>query len=631
MGLMQRIYGRFENWLSPFDTPGDVQPPSALVPFIWHYVRQARSPFLLMLVVGGLAPLVDAGLFYFVGRIVDMLNANDAERSWAGLMASSGGELLAMLLVVVVGRTLVLFLSALVDEQTIAPGFYNMVRWQVHRHVSNQSYQFFQNDLAGSIGAKVWQSGQATGDLLESLIAVVWFMVIYTGATLWMTAALDVRIAGLVIVWIAGFCFLAWWYLPRIRKQSEAAAEAGAAVSGRIVDDYANVETLKLFAADDQHLRVVFGRYFDAYLRFTRSLTAVRTALNLLSGVMIVAIGYLAINLWIDRVVTVGDVAFTLGLVLRLNALLIRLMSQLNSILRTLGLLENAQELVARPLTVTDRPEAAALDVPAGEIRLENVGFAYRKDMPVLRGIDLVIRPGEKIGLIGPSGSGKTTLINLILRLFDLKCGRILIDGQDIAGVSQFSLRTQIGVVTQNTELLHRSIRANIKLAKPSATDEQMIAAAKRAEADDFIVGLVDDQGRRDYHAHAGERGVQLSGGQRQRIAITRVFLKDAPIVILDEATSALDSEVEAAIQENLHALMDGKTVIAIAHRLSTISHLDRLVVLADGKIAEQGTHDQLVAAGGIYARLWARQSGGMLPREKAKGVKMPASEARES
>lgn len=610
---MQRIFRAFEGWIRPFEVSIDLAPPNSILPFIWHYVRQAKGPFILMLVLGGLAPLIDAALFYFVGRIVDILNASASDRSWSNLRAEFGGELIFILIVVVGGRTLILFLSALVDEQTIAPGFYNLVRWQVHSHISRQSYQFFLNDLAGSLASKVWQSGQSTGDLVESLIAVVWFMLIYTAATLWMTASLDFRLSGLICLWIVGFVLLAWRFLPLIRRQSEAAAEAGTVVSGRIVDDYSNIETLKLFAADgnDRYIHTAFDRYYQAYLIFTRSLTAVRTSLNLLSGLMIVAIGYLSIDLWVDNVISVGAVAFTLGLVLRLNALLIRFMSQLNSMLRTLGLLENSQRLVSQPVALVDQPSAAALHVQSGDIQVKNLRFGYRKDAAVLDCIDLHIRPGERVGLLGASGSGKTTLINLILRLFDLQEGKIMIDGQDIAQVSQDSLRSQIGVVTQNTALLHRSIRANIKLAKPTATEEEMVAAARRAEAHEFIVTLVDDKGRRGYDAHVGERGVKLSGGQRQRIAITRVFLKNAPIVVLDEATSALDSEIESAIQQNLLSLMEGKTVIAIAHRLSTISHLDRLIVLANGRIAEEGTHEQLLAARGIYAKLWGRQSGG--------------------
>ncbi|MBB2971244.1 ABC transporter ATP-binding protein [Mesorhizobium sp. RMAD-H1] len=613
---MNAIYGLFERWIDPFRKTDNLRPPDTTVRFLWHYGRQAKGPLALALIAGGLSPLVEAGLFYFMGRLVDLLN-QASDKSWHGLLAEAGPELAFMAVTVLVVRLVVTAINTLLDDQTLSPGFYNLIRWQANAHVLRQSYAFFQNDFAGRIATKVWQAGQAAGDLMISFIQVVWFMLIYSVTTLALVGSLDWRLAAAVVLWIVIFAFIARHYVPMIRKRAEATAEAGSMINGRIVDSYSNIQTIKLNTADadETYLRDGFDRYIGALLPLYRSLTGVRVALTALSGLMIVTVAVLAIDLWTKGVVTVGEVSFTLGLVLRLNMLLGRLMMQLNGMLRQLGLIENSMRLVSAPLGLEDRPGAKPLEVTKGAIEVRHVTFHYGKEGGVLDDISLSIRGGERVGLVGHSGAGKTTLINLILRLFDVEKGRILIDGQDIRDVTQVSLRQAFAVVSQETALLHRSLKDNIMIARGDATEEEVLAAAHQAEADEFIARLEDFKGRKAFDAFVGERGVKLSGGQRQRIAIARAILKNAPILILDEATSALDSEVEAAIQENLYHLMEGKTVIAIAHRLSTIAQLDRLVVMDQGRIVEEGTHEELLARGGIYAGLWARQSGGFIGR----------------
>ena len=620
MSILSSLHHFFEKRIDPFGRTGELRPPAVTWQFFWFYIRQAKGAFATLLVLGGAVALIEAALFYYVGRLVDILDGSKAADGWGGLIAGHGAELVLMLVMVVGVRFIITWLSAAVEEQTVGIGFYAMVRWQAYSHVIRQNLTFFQNDFAGSIASKVWQSGNAVGDFMVSLLQGVWYIGIYTLTTLVLVGQLDWRLAAAVVAWVVAFGFLARYYVPRMRKYSAAAAEQASALTGRLVDSYANIQTLKLFgtvAGDDRFVRGGFDSFLDATTRLARTLVGVRSAMGMLSGLAIVGIAALSVHLWTEGLITVGGVAFTNGLVLRLYNLLGRLMNQLNGLMRNWGTAQNSAELISRPIGLVDAPGAKPLAVPLGGIRFDKVSFRYENALPVIDAVELEIKPGERVGLIGRSGAGKSTIVNLLLRFYDVQSGTISIDGQDIAQVTQESLRANIGVVTQDTSLLHRSIRANLTYGRPDATDDEMFAAAAQAEADDFIEQLVDQKGRKAYEAFVGERGVKLSGGQRQRIAIARVILKNAPILVLDEATSALDSEVEAAIQEQLTSLMHGKTVLAIAHRLSTIAEMDRLIVLDKGKIVEEGTHAQLLALGGHYAQLWARQSGGFLDLDK--------------
>lgn len=624
MKLVEKLDRTLESWIDPFRDGGKRRPPDNVVAFFLYFIAQAKLPFLALLVLGGLVALLEAALFYYVGRLVDILDGSNPHDGWAGLIARHGPELLTMVVVVVAVRFLVTWLTAAVNEQTLNIGFYNLVRWQSYSYVVRQSLGFFQSDSSGAIASKVWRSGAAVGDFMTSLLQVAWFISIYTVTTIVLVAQLDWRLAALVLLWVAIFAVLARYYVPRMRAASARAAEEASALSGRIVDSYANIQTVKLFATtqgDDLFVRAGYDKFITAMTALVRILVGVRTAMGALSGVMIAAIAAMAVDLWTADAITVGGVALTMGLVLRLYNLLGRLMNQLNGLMRNFGVAQNAAETIGKPLDLVDAPDASALTVTDARISFKNVRFHYGRPSGVIEGLSLEIGPGERVGVVGRSGAGKSTLVSLLLRFYDLESGAIAIDGQDIAKVTQQSLRANIGVVTQDTALLHRSVRANLVYGRPDATDDEMLDAASLAEADEFIETLVDHKGRTAYDAFVGERGVKLSGGQRQRVAIARVVLKNAPILVLDEATSALDSEVEAAIQDQFDALMRGKTVIAIAHRLSTIAAMDRLVVLDKGRIVEQGTHAQLLALGGHYARLWARQSGGFLDADADKAA----------
>ncbi|MEF2071649.1 ABC transporter ATP-binding protein [Consotaella aegiceratis] len=630
--MIERFLQRFENVVDPFgdevsesgdaraDRTGHLTPlPADPNRFIWHFAVYARWPLIGLLIAGGLAGATEAVLYTGVGWIVDALGQPGADK--AATLASEAWLLAALAFLALIGRVVVLFVSSVLEEQVVEPNFYNLIRWQSYRRLMDQPYTFFQNDFAGRLAQKVQQVGQATGDFITTILQTFWSFLTFVVLAATILGAVDLWMTAVLALWSLGYYWIARNLLPQIRERGRERANANSVWTGRVVDSFTNILSVKLFDAtrsEDAFVKDGFVRYVDAVRRLTRSITTVRLAVAVLNGLMMTGIGAVAILGWRAGTVSTGGVATALALVLRLNQMSGWMMFNINGLVRNYGTIQDAVATITVLPTLVDRSDAEPLVTGEGDIRFETVTFHYGKGGGVIENFSLHIRPGEKVGLVGRSGAGKTTLVNLLLRLYDLEGGRILIDGQDIAGVTQTSLRAQIGVVTQDTSLLHRSIRENIAYGRPDAEEEDVIDAATRANAEDFIPGLRDPKGRAGYDAHVGERGIKLSGGQRQRIAIARVLLKNAPILVLDEATSALDSEVEAAIQENLATMMAGKTVVAIAHRLSTLAALDRLVVIDKGHIVEEGSHHDLVNAGGLYAELWARQSGGFLASEAA-------------
>ncbi|WP_343035947.1 ABC transporter ATP-binding protein [Hongsoonwoonella zoysiae] len=614
---MTPIFRWFESRIDPFAKRPDQPMPRDVLAFLRFFVAQARWVFVTMLVLGGLTALIEAMLYVFVGWLIDLMG----EGGRATFFADHWPLLFTMAATVVIFRTLVATLTALVEEQAVVPGFFNLVRLQSHDRVMRQSMAYFQDEFAGRVSQKVWQAGQAAGDFMVSLLQVSWYIVVFAISTFALFAGLDWVFGALIVVWVAVFALAARFFVPRIRVRARNVSHAASGVTGRLVDTYSNIQTVKLFgdqSHEEEGMRRGYLNFLDRLKTFTRTLTAARFFMSGASGIMMATIGGFAVSAWQRGTLTPGDVAIVLGLMLRLNILLNRLMNQLNGLFRNLGTLQDSAEMITREVTVTDEADAPVLKVREGRIAFRDVTFDYGREDGVLQGLTLAIEPGERVGIVGRSGAGKSTLVNLLLRFYDVDRGLIEVDGQDVSKVTQGSLRGAIGMVTQDTSLLHRSIRENIAYGRPDADEEAIRKAARRAHADGFIDELSDRRGRRGLDAHVGERGVKLSGGQRQRIAIARVLLKDAPILVLDEATSALDSEIEAAIQESLSELMQGKTVIAIAHRLSTIAAMDRLVVMDEGRIVEEGTHQDLLARGGLYADLWKRQSGGFLAADEA-------------
>ncbi|MCK8783398.1 ABC transporter ATP-binding protein/permease [Roseomonas sp. NAR14] len=619
------LFRFFEGLVDPTAAPGrpaariagvpvpERPPPRTLAGFYWYFLRQARVLFAALFVAGGLVALMDALVPVAIGRLVAMVSsAGEPARLWA----ESWHVLAGLALLFLVLRPAALLLQNLVTQQGINANVTSLIRWQSHWHVVRQGWGFFQDDFAGRIATRVTQTGPALRESLVQAVNAVWYIVVYGSIAVGLLAAADWRLALPILVWFVAYATLLRFLVPRMRDRARAASEARSLLTGRIVDSYTNILTVKLFARardEDAHVRESLDMLTEAFRRQMRQVTWNGFLLSSLNALLLVGTAGLALFLWSRGAFGVGTVATAIPMAWQIANISGWVSFNVTAIFENIGVVQEGMATIAREPTAPDPPGARPLRVTHGAIRFEGVRFGYGREAGVLKGLDLAIAPGERIGLVGRSGAGKSTLVNLLLRFHAPESGRILIDGQDIAGVTQESLRGAIGMVTQDTSLLHRSIRDNIRYGRPGATEAEIEAAARRAHAEEFILGLEDWRGRQGYDAHAGERGVRLSGGQRQRVAIARVLLKDAPILVLDEATSALDSEVEAAIQEQLDALMAGKTVIAIAHRLSTIARMDRLVVLEGGRVAETGTHEALLRRDGVYAALWRRQSGAFI------------------
>jgi len=605
-----------ETYLDPFSSDRLDQPPQKLAAFFRHYLVQAWGMFALTLFTAALVAVLGAALYAYVGVLIDRIEqAPDA----SSFFADNLGLLIGVTILVTVLTPGVDAIHIMVMNQGIVPSFTNLVRWQTHRYVLRQSMGFFQDDFAGRIANKVLQTSLGLRRAVAEFINAVWYVSVFVVSALAILADNDWRLALPLLVWVALYAAALRRWVPEIKQRSTVSSEAYSRLTGRVVDSYTNILTVKLFShanREDDYARAGIAEQNARTADLLRSLTAINIVVGALHSFLIVSVGGTALWLWSVQELSVGAVAASIGLAMRISMMSHWIMNVATGIAENVGVVQEGIGTISRPHAVVDRPDAVALRVERGEVRYEHIGFRYGQAAAVIEDLSLTVAPGEKVGLVGRSGAGKSTLVQLLLRFHDLDGGRILIDGQDVRDVSQESLRHAIGMVTQDTSLLHRSVADNIRYGHPEATMEQVIEAARQAHAHDFILGLEDRNGRRGYDAQVGERGVKLSGGQRQRVAIARVLLKNAPILILDEATSALDSEVEAAIQEQLFNLMAGKTVIAIAHRLSTIAAMDRLVIMDRGRIVEQGSHNELLRRGGLYADMWSRQAGGFLAED---------------
>ena len=606
----------FEQRLNPYPVSEPEQPPKGLLAFCLHYSKGAKRYLLAMSLLGAVISILEITLFGFMGSIVDWLSAANPDT----FLAEEGWKLAGMAFVLMIAIPGLQIVDALIIHQTLLGNFPQRIRWMAHRYLIRQSMSYFQDEFAGRIGAKLMQTALAVREVVMKVLDVTVYVVVYFTGAVVLAAMSDIWLAVPFLVWLVCYVALLRYFIPRLGKISEAQADARSLMTGRIVDSYTNIATVKLFShshREERYANEAMEEFLGTVHRQMRMVTLLQSAITVMNCSLLFGVFAVGIGQWLNGNMTPGAVAVAAALVLRFQGMSQWVMWEMSALFENIGVVRDGINSLSLPSVVKDAPDAKPIGKVKGDIRFENVSFHYGKSAGVIDHLNLEIKAGEKIGLVGRSGAGKSTIVNLLLRFYDRADGRILVDGHDIAHVTQDSLRANIGVVTQDTSLLHRSVRDNIIYGRPDATEEQMRHAAKLAEADEFILGLSDAKGRKGYDAHVGERGVKLSGGQRQRIAIARVLLKNAPILILDEATSALDSEVEAAIQSQLQLLMQGKTVIAIAHRLSTIAMMDRLVILDKGRIVEQGTHAELVGTGGIYSQLWQRQSGGFIDADQ--------------
>ncbi|HCE1958686.1 TPA: ABC transporter ATP-binding protein [Vibrio parahaemolyticus] len=609
------MFKRFEGFTEPFPKSTPDQPPSGIFAFLRHYTRGYEKPLIIMSLMSTIVAIVEVMLFGAMGQLVDWLSTSNPET----FLQDNRADLIFYGVLLLVVMPLLVVIYSLLVHQTLLGNYPMSIRWLAHRYLLNQSLNFYQDDFAGRVATKVMQTSLAVRETVMKSMDVFVYVTVYFTSMVVMLAAADWRLMIPMIIWLLVYIAIQIYFVPKLKDVASEQADARSTMTGRIVDSYTNIQTVKLFShsqRETQYAEQGMKGFLNTVYRQMRLVTGFDVAVEISNYILVFSVAALSIYLWLDSAISVGAIAIAVSLALRVNGMSMWIMWEVGALFENMGTVVDGMKTLSKPIDIQDKPNAKDLVVSQGGIQFDNVSFHYGENKGVINHLNLDIKPGEKVGLVGRSGAGKSTLVNLLLRFHDVEEGSIKIDGQNIADVTQDSLRSKIGMVTQDTSLLHRSIRDNILYGNPTASEEELLKATKQAHAHEFIETLTDPFGNVGYDAQVGERGVKLSGGQRQRIAISRVLLKDAPLLVLDEATSALDSEVEAAIQESLNELMQGKTVIAIAHRLSTIAQMDRLIVLDKGNVVEQGSHQELIAHNGIYAQLWAHQTGGFLGEE---------------